>query len=123
MAELLRDIYARNDEISSYRDDQIEIHDPLLELVQKLEHTLLTNKGEVLGEPDFGCDLEKLVFSLGENEAKITNKILAQIRTYCLTPGYKIEVLVRFFEDQVQYVDGCIIEIRINDNKAIGIVI
>jgi hypothetical protein len=44
---------------------------------------LLTNKGEVLGDPGFGIGLDDLVFNLELSETSIQKEINFQIQTYC----------------------------------------
>lgn len=58
----IRDFYMRNENDPLYRDDQIEVYDEIESAVSNVKMTLLTNKGEVLGEPGFGLDIEKYLF-------------------------------------------------------------
>ncbi|MFW6243475.1 MAG: hypothetical protein ACOC2W_04880 [bacterium] len=59
------------------------IEDRTLEFViQKLENVLLTNKGEVLGDPNFGANLEFYLWSTNVPVSKIQNEITNQINIY-----------------------------------------
>lgn len=74
-------------------DDEIEV------IVQKLEMILFTNKGEVLGDIDIGCNLEYYLWQTRITTGNLKNKIEEQIRTYIpelIILGYTLDV--RLFE-------------------------
>ncbi|NCA95507.1 MAG: hypothetical protein EOM74_00845 [Methanomicrobia archaeon] len=123
MGSITNDIYTRNDSISTYDPNAIEIHDELTLLKEKIECCLFTRKGEIIGEPDFGCNIEELVFSLNQNEQTIEDKIQAQLIKYCSTPGYRISVNVKFYVMPNDYSNGCVIEVLINDTRAIVLIV
>ena len=57
---------------------------------------LLTNKGEVLGDPSFGIALDDLIFNLELSEESVRREIDFQMNTYCplfyeLGGYYKLE--------------------------------
>ena len=58
----LRDFYTRTLDDPKYLGDRVEISDDLESTIQQVKMTLFTKKGEVLGEPDFGLDLNKYLF-------------------------------------------------------------
>lgn len=51
-------------------------------VVQKLENVLFTNKGEVMGDYNFGANLEYYLWSTKVPVSKIKNEIENQIKTY-----------------------------------------
>jgi phage baseplate assembly protein W len=51
-------------------------------IVQKYEMILFTNKGELLGDPNFGCDLTALLFETYLSSSSIEAEIRAQISDY-----------------------------------------
>ena len=55
----LRDFYLRQTNDPAFRPDQLEVYDDLEGMLQQIRMVLFTQKGEVLGEPDFGLDVEK----------------------------------------------------------------
>lgn len=57
-------------------DDAIRV------IIQKLEMVLFTNKGELLGKPDFGCDLEKILFETRIARTEVLQTIIQQINEY-----------------------------------------
>jgi phage baseplate assembly protein W len=72
-------------------DDEIEV------IVQKLEMILFTNKGEVLGDTDIGCNLEYYLWQTRITTGNLKSKVEEQIRTYIpelIALGYTLEVLL-----------------------------
>lgn len=57
-------------------DDAIRV------IVQKIEMILFTNKGEILGNPNFGCDLEKILFETRLARTDVIRTIVEQINDY-----------------------------------------
>jgi hypothetical protein len=117
---MLIDIYSRGPTENNFSSNTIEVTDELSQLVLKIENTLFTRKGEVLGVSDFGCNLEDLVFSLVLNEAVIQQRINSQIQTYCLPDNTKfgIDTRVTFFVNEGR--SGALVDIYINENRVIG---
>ena len=51
-------------------------------IIQKYEMLLFTNKGELLGDSDFGCDLQKLLFETRIAKSGVRIIIIDQINKY-----------------------------------------
>ena len=117
---MLNDIYGRDPEASNYNSTQLEVNDELNDLILKIENTLFTRKTEVLGDTNFGANLDDLVFSLVLNEGAIKNSIMTQISNYCVVGDgrFKVNVQVQFFT--IPERDGAFIDIYINDQRVIG---
>ena len=116
------DFYTRNDNTQYYMSDILEISDELSELVLQIETCLFTRKQQVLGQHDFGINLEDLVFTLRKNESEIKNKVLNQIYSYCpLAPKYKVNVNIVFLSTEFR--DVGYIDIIITDTKVMAIAI
>jgi phage baseplate assembly protein W len=118
---MLIDIYSRGEDENKYSPNIIEVTDGLSQLILKIENALFTRKGEVLGVPDFGCNLEDLVFSLVVNASVIEQKISSQIQSYCLLDydiRFKVNTKVSFFETDSR--NGALVDIYINQNRVIG---
>lgn len=58
----IRDFYMRSESDPKFRQDQIEVYDEIESAITQVRMTVLTNKGEVLGEPSFGLEVEKYLF-------------------------------------------------------------
>jgi len=51
-------------------------------VIQKYEMLLFTNKGELLGDSNFGCDLQKLLFETRIAKSGVKSIIVEQINQY-----------------------------------------
>ena len=90
-----KDIYIKSKDHPRFHSDRIIEDDVIETIVQKLEMTLFTNKGTLIGSPNFGCNLE---FFLWETKVPATNLkeiISEQINLYIpelITLGYTFEL-------------------------------
>ena len=57
---MIRDMYSRDIESTNYNDQTLEVSDTLSQLILKIENCLFTRKGEVLGAPGMGANLNDL---------------------------------------------------------------
>lgn len=78
----MREIYNRDPDDPKYNPYQLESLDPVEICVGQLKMVLLTNKGEVLGDPKFGLNLEDLIFNLGLSESSIKKELDIFLKTY-----------------------------------------
>lgn len=117
---MILDIYSRNATENKFSPNIIEVTDELSQLILKIENVLFSRKGEVLGVPDFGCNLDDLIFSLVLNESVIQQRITSQIQSYCLLDDAKfgINVSVSFFQTEGR--SGALVDIFINETRVIG---
>ena len=117
---MINDIYSRSPSENKYTPNTIDVTDGLSQLILKIENTLFTRKGDVLGVPGLGCNLEDLLFSIVLNEAVIQQKIAGQIQAYCLGNDnlYSLNVKVSFFNTEGR--NGALVDIFINENRVIG---
>jgi len=70
-------------------DDEVEV------IVQKLEMILFTNKGEVLGDTNLGCNLEYYLWQTRITSGNLKSKIEEQIYTYIpelISLGYTLSI-------------------------------
>jgi hypothetical protein len=77
---------------------------------------IFTNKGEVLGEPNFGADLTLLLHETRLSAESIEGDIRAQIVDYIPEidqVGY--ELSVEFFDDPERYQEYMVINFTISD--------
>jgi phage baseplate assembly protein W len=85
-------------------------------IVQKLEVMLFTNKGSVLGEPNFGISLEELLYQTRVSDTYVKNEIENQIAVYIrelLEITYSVNVV--FAQDPLNYQDIMFINIKFAD--------
>jgi hypothetical protein len=84
-------------------------------IIQKYEMILFTNKGEVLGEPNFGGDLTLLLHETKLSAESIQGDLMAQIADYI--PEIDIlayELTVNFYDDPERYQEYMEINFTIN---------
>lgn len=82
MSEILNDFYARGPEHGNYDPSVIEINTPVDSIVSRIEMIIFTNKGEVLGDSEFGADLEFYLFKTQVDATYIEDIIKQQINKY-----------------------------------------
>lgn len=78
----LRDFYTRTDGDPRYLNDRVEIGDELESAIQQVKMTLFTQKGEVLGEPDFGLNLDSYLFEYSVDPFNLSDEATSQINKY-----------------------------------------
>ena len=117
---MIKDIYSRDIEAPKYDNTTLEVSDPVSQLILKIENCLFTRKGDVLGAPSLGANLEDLIFSLVLNETVIQNTINSQITAYCLANegGFDIDTKVTFYS--TAELNGCLVDIFVNEQRVIG---
>jgi hypothetical protein len=103
------DLYIKYIGDPNYNSTQIQNNGEIEQLLTQIETILFTRRQEVLGSPTFGCNLEDMVYSLGQNEYQIRSTIDDQISRYCpLAVKYNVETDVKFFRGEVRdiaYID------------------
>lgn len=115
---MLREIFAISDESPRYSETAIEIRDKLPNLIQKIECLLFTEKGSVLGMPDFGVNLEKYIFDTNVNAGYIKNEIDIQIIKYVMSgedSAYTITSEVNFYDRTNAWSFMCVVDIKVNN--------
>lgn len=120
---MARDIYMRDpDTDPNYKSGILEVSDEIEMLIAELKMLLYTNRGEVLGAPDFGANLEEHLFNFGLNEYSL--KTMLKDQTLKFIPrsiNYAVEFDVKFARGTVR--DMCLIDIYINNNPAFGVIV
>ena len=113
------DIYSRGvEDTNKDINETLELTDPESLLIIQIENIFFTKKNEVIGQNEFGLNLEDLLFSFNSNEGDIKSKIVSQIRSYCpLSSMYPIDVKVRFVKGTER--DMGIIDLYISQKKAL----
>lgn len=100
--------------------------DPINVILQKFEMILLTNQGDVFGEPDMGCNLEELLFETRLSADVIKGDIEEQIMKYIPELGGQIDYVldVNIYEDPNNFQEWMEIVFRIADYEvyaAVGV--
>ena len=98
-----------------YRTVDIIEDDVVRVIVQKYEVILFTNKGELLGDPNFGADLVKLLHETRVSAESVEADIKAQIADYIPEiDGLEYELTVEFLEDPERYQEVMVINFTLN---------
>lgn len=85
-------------------------------IIQKYEMILFTNKGELLGDPNFGADLPVLLHETRLSAESIESDINSQIIEYINEiDGINYELTVDFGEDPENYQEYMVIWFKISD--------
>jgi hypothetical protein len=85
-------------------------------IIQKYHMIIFTNKGEVLGEPNFGADLTLLLHETKLSAESVEGDIRAQIADYIPEIdqiGY--ELSVEFFDDPERHQEYMVVNFTIAD--------
>ena len=93
-------------------------------IVQKYEMILFTNKGDVLGEPNFGGDLTLLLHETRLSAESIEGDLRAQISDYIPEiDGFNYELSVEFFDDPEKFQEYMVINFTLNEYNVYASVI
>jgi phage baseplate assembly protein W len=91
----VKDLVIRYPGHPKYQEGRIVEDDDVEVIVQKLEMILFTNKGEVLGDTDIGCNLEYYLWQTKVTTGNLKSKVNEQIQKYIpelVTMGYTLSV-------------------------------
>lgn len=115
------DIYLRLPNDPNYNANYLEVQEEVSNFVQRIEMILTTVPGEVLGEPDFGVNLESFLWNPYITVGSIRNEINRQVRRYLPTSnGLLFDIDVKFIKGEIS--DSILIDIVVDGNPVLGIV-
>lgn len=104
----------------NYDKNGVDVENELSQLLIQIETILFTNKGDVLGDSNFGADLEKMIYSFSLNEFELKRAIEDQIEMYCpLARKYDTKVDVEFSRGEVR--DIAQLNITVDSKYLIGV--
>ena len=119
---MAREIYMRDPSDPRYRAEILEINDEAEMLVGQIKMLLYTNRGEVLGAPDFGANLEEYLFTFNVNEYALRKMLMDQtIKFIPLAEKYQVDYDVKFAKGTVR--DICVIDVKILNQPVFGVAI
>jgi hypothetical protein len=117
MASLdFRDFYIKYNGHPKYRSNTIIEDDVVSVMIQRYEVLLFTNRGELLGQPNFGCNLEELLFQTKVSSQYVVDTINNQIRQFIpelVNMNYKLRV--EFVKDYTSYQEAMFINFTLAD--------
>lgn len=103
--------------------NKVIVDDIIRVIVQKYEMIIFTNKGELLGDPEFGCDLQNLLYHTKISAFAVKNIIINQINLYISelnSVNYKLDVT--FEQDPSNFQDIMVINFTIADYEVLAII-
>lgn len=77
-----KDLYTKYEGHPRFHSNRIVEDDVVEVIVQKLENTLFTNKGDLYGEPNLGCNLEYFLWETKVPVSDIRTIVVEQLNTY-----------------------------------------
>ena len=114
------ELYIKSNTDPNWRPDQLQVDEELAMLLTQIETLFFTNKGDVIGNPDFGLNLEDYVYSFRYNDSMLQGVVKAAINDYIpLANNYKVDVEVEFTEETQRSI--VLINVIINDTYGIGL--
>ena len=114
------ELYIKSGDDPNWRPDQMQVDEELAMLLTQIETLFFTNKGDVLGDLEFGLNLEDYVYSFRYNDSMLQGVVKNGISTYIpLSNKYKIDVEVEFTEQTERNI--VLINVIINDTYGIGL--
>lgn len=116
MALDFTDFYILYEGVPKYNSAELVEDDVIRVIIQKYQMILLTIKGEILGEPDFGANLDELLFETTVSEQFVKETIEDQLNTYVpeiLGVSYDLKVI--FVQDPYNYQEMMFINLTIAD--------
>lgn len=78
----IRDLNVRGTDHPKYKSDRVIEERKMEVMIQKLEVMLFTNKGDVLGDSNFGSNLEYYLWSTSVPVNRMERDIIDQINQY-----------------------------------------
>lgn len=117
----IRDFYTRTQDDPKYTSGLIENSDSLEETIAQIKMTLLTNKGEVLGEPNFGIEVNKYLFEFDIDPFQLSSEASSQIDSFVTgSKTYDIKVKPSRYSDDKDR-DVFVLGIDITGEDSFGI--
>ena len=110
------DFYVVGPDDPNYNDTYLIEDDIISVIIQKYKNIIFTNKGDVLGDPNFGAGLEYLLYETKVSEDYVKTQINEQIYEYIpemVTMNYTLDVA--FSQDVVVFQDALYIYLNIAD--------
>ncbi len=117
--EDISNLYIKYPGHPTYSSGVLECSDTLDGLIQKLEMIVFTNKGET-SDPNFGADMERMLWSTNLSSERIRDEVITQIATYIPElPSGMYDVSVEIYEGT--YRDIGVINITINGDNFVAL--
>ena len=119
---MIKELYTRSSEDPNFKYGLLEHSNSIESIITKVKMILGTRQGAVIGDLNFGVGIDDLIFETKINKMQLEEKIKMQFNQYISeTADFKITPQVSF--GKAEGYDYAVIDIFINDERAIGILI
>lgn len=119
---MLKEIYIRDENDPYYDPRIIDFSNDMEYVLTQIRVILGTEKGDVLGAPNFGVNLEDYIFRTKYNSIKICDMLNEQISNHVDARGLGITTDLKFGDSGKGY-DYALLDIYINGQKALGFLV
>jgi len=116
---MLKEIYFRDLSDPRYLPGVVETSNTLEALIYKIKMILLTDRGDILGDSDFGMDLESYLFDNKVPEQVIRERFHSQVARFIPETEYSIDL--EFGHSTDNYKNFANIYVMINGQKMFGL--
>ena len=103
------ELYIKAIEDPNYDENQLQIDEDIALIISQIETLIFTQRGDVMGDPDFGLNLEDYVYSFMYNDTMLQGVVQSAISRYIpLAAKIPVHVTVNFAElteRNVVYID------------------
>jgi len=93
------ELYIKSLEDPNYDEDQLQIDEDIALIISQIETLVFTQKGDVMGDPEFGLNLEDYVYSFMYNDTMLQGVVQSAIERYIpLAAKIPVHTTVEFAE-------------------------
>lgn len=121
---MIREIYNKLPTDLNY-ELKVESLDAVTNLLQQIKMVLGTKPGEIIGQPMFGCDLEKYLFLMNYNKDEMKQMIIYEISSsiYYNHDLFNVSIDISFGHNANDPYEYALVDILINERKCLGIIV
>ena len=116
---MLKEIYFRDPTDPKYRPNKIEDTNEKEALLSKIRMILFTARGEVLGEPELGMDLDEFIFDKNVPVELLKRRFYTQLAKYVPERKFKIDMDINVTSNGIQ--NSMNIFIKVDDAVTMGV--
>ena len=117
---MLSEIYCRNSSDPNYNPKTLVTASVLEGLLTKIRMIIFTERGEILGVPGLGLNLEDHLFELNANVGQIQKSFYDQLTAFAPEAGrFNVTIEVNFQPGVIR--DVCFIDIFVDGTKLLGV--
>lgn len=114
------ELYVKTIGDPNFRDDQLQSDEEIQMMLTQIETLIFTNKGEVLGNPEFGLNLDDYVYSFMYNDDMLKGAVSNAISQHVpLSNKYPVNVTVDYTTESDR--NAVYIDITIDNRYGIGL--